>query len=45
MLLYKLVRHNSVYVLCDIVVSTRWATVATIDMGRKEGGLLCPFRE
>jgi len=24
----------------------RWATVATIDMGRKEGGgLLCPFKE
>jgi len=22
----------------------RWATVATIDKGRKEGGLLCPFR-
>jgi len=23
----------------------KWATVATIDMYRKEGGLLCPFRE
>jgi len=31
---------------CLIVVWSdfRWATVATTDMGRKERGVLCPFR-